>query len=103
MTSSPSLRDQVRFVDTPGARLAVHDSATDGPPVLMLHGGPGCPDYLRPVAGLLASIHRTVTFDQRGVGGSVTLDGRFDIVPTWPTWKPCEAHSGSPAWGAACR
>jgi proline iminopeptidase len=57
----------------------VHDSATDGAPLLMLHGGPGCPDYLQPVADLLAPTHRTVTFDQRGVGASVTLDGRFGI------------------------
>lgn len=41
-----------------------------GETVVLLHGGPGCPDYLQPVAQLLPAHLRVVTFDQRGVGGS---------------------------------
>jgi proline iminopeptidase len=98
MISSPSLRDRVRFVDTPGARLAVHDSATDGEPLVMLHGGPGCPDYLQPVADLLAPTHRTVTFDQRGVGASVTLDGRFGIDAYLADLEAVRSSLGITTW-----
>src|SRR3954463_10905794 len=53
-----------------GARLAVRDTGGAGPVILVLHGGPGCPDYLAPVAAMLPPGVRAVTFDQRGVGGS---------------------------------
>lgn len=49
-----------------------------GKVVLLLHGGPGCPDYLEPVARLLSSRFRAVTFDQRGVGASTAV-GHFGI------------------------
>jgi proline iminopeptidase len=50
--------------------LAVRQYGTTGDVVLLLHGGPGCPDYLEPVARRLGATHRAVTFDQRGVGAS---------------------------------
>ena len=50
--------------------LAVRQYGSTGDVVLLLHGGPGCPDYLEPVAQQLSATHRAVTFDQRGVGAS---------------------------------
>jgi len=44
--------------------------ATDLPPVVLLHGGPGLWDYLGPLAGLLAPLTVVHRFDQRGCGGS---------------------------------
>ena len=41
-----------------------------GPPVVLLHGGPGLWDYLGPVAGLIDDLTVVHRFDQRGCGGS---------------------------------
>lgn len=66
-------------VRAPTACLVVRDYAGGGEPVLLLHGGPGCPDYLGPVAKLLLPYHRVLTFDQRGVSSSATLNGRYQV------------------------
>lgn len=56
-----------------GARLRTW---TTGPaaqrrfPVVMLHGGPGIPDYLAPVAGVIDDLCLVHRYDQRGTGGS---------------------------------
>ena len=47
--------------------------------VLLLHGGPGTPDYLDPVATHLGRRFRAITFDQRGTGQSRALDGSFAL------------------------
>jgi proline iminopeptidase len=39
-------------------------------PVVMVHGGPGVPDYLAPVAGLIGDLCPVHRYDQRGTGGS---------------------------------
>jgi proline iminopeptidase len=47
--------------------------ASTGPPVVLLHGGPGLWDYLEPLANLIDDrvVHR---YDQRGCGGSDPSD-----------------------------
>jgi proline iminopeptidase len=65
---------------TPTAELVGHDYAGEGDPIVMLHGGPGVPDYLGAVAALLAPRHRVITFDQRGVGASVVRTGGYSIA-----------------------
>jgi pimeloyl-ACP methyl ester carboxylesterase len=50
----------------------------DGPPLLMLHGGPGLSDYLTILAGETAGF-RAVRYQQRGIGPS-TLDGPFTVI-----------------------
>lgn len=63
---------ETRSFDVPsnGATIAVRTQGDSGQAVVLLHGGPGCPDYLQPVAQRLPGHLRAVTFDQRGVGGS---------------------------------
>ncbi|QFY06392.1 alpha/beta fold hydrolase [Nonomuraea phyllanthi] len=39
-------------------------------PVVTLHGGPGVPDYLAPVAGAVDDLCLVHRYDQRGTGGS---------------------------------
>ncbi|MYY86020.1 alpha/beta fold hydrolase [Streptomyces sp. SID335] len=41
------------------------------PPVVLLHGGPGLPDYLGDVAGMVADLAPVYRYDQRGAGRSV--------------------------------
>ncbi len=48
--------------------------------VILLHGGPGVPDYLGDVAMLLSSCFRAVTFDQRGTGQSEATDRSYSVA-----------------------
>lgn len=48
-------------------------------PILMCCGGPGCCDYLKPVADMLDDEYRVIRFEQRGCGRS-TPDGQYDLA-----------------------
>lgn len=50
----------------------------DGPPVLVLHGGPGMSDYTAPLADEIADGFRVLRYQQRGLAPSVT-SGPFSI------------------------
>lgn len=49
-----------------------------GQPVVFFNGGPGCDDYLQPVADLLMDRCRVIRFEPRGCGRS-SWDGRYDV------------------------
>ena len=86
-------------VSSTGARLVVRDTGGAGPVILLLHGGPGCPDYLAPVAAILPPGVRAVTFDQRGVGGS-TCAGDYrveDYVADIDAVRPPRRRPAAPA------
>lgn len=53
-----------------GCQLAVRTSGSGADVVLLLHGGPGWPDYLGSLVKRLAGTRRVVRFDQRGCGAS---------------------------------
>jgi proline iminopeptidase len=57
------------FVDSEGAKLW---SITQGQgcPVMLCNGGPGCCDYLAPVAAMIDDIAQVIRFEQRGCGRS---------------------------------
>jgi Predicted hydrolases or acyltransferases (alpha/beta hydrolase superfamily) len=67
------------FVEAPGALLAVQQSREDGEPLLLLHGGPGVPDYMQTTTAPILPELRCISFDQRGVGESACRDGRFEL------------------------
>jgi proline iminopeptidase len=48
-------------------------------PVVMVHGGPGVPDYLAPVAGIIDDLCLVHRYDQRGTGGS-SWEGEHTIA-----------------------
>lgn len=65
-----------------GVRLATWTAGqrSDGnPSLVMVHGGPGLPDYLGPVAAAVADLCRVHRYDQRGTGGS-PWDGEHTIA-----------------------
>ena len=66
-----------RHVLSNGARLWTVSSGT-GTPVLVFNGGPGCDDYLGPVARLLHDEVQVVRFEPRGCGRS-DWDGNYGL------------------------
>jgi len=51
------------------ATIRIREYGTSGPPVLVLHGGPGAPGYMAPVARGLADSFRVLEPLQRASGG----------------------------------
>jgi proline iminopeptidase len=66
------------FVEVNGCRTwtAVEGS---GPPVLLLHGGPGLYDYLGPIATMLSDRYTVYRYDQRG-GGRTERARPYDLA-----------------------
>ncbi len=87
-----TVADRVR---APGASLAVYDHGGEGDAVLLLHGDPGVPDYLEPVAEMLVPFGlRPVRFDQRGSGGSLSTDLRFGPLDHVADVEAVRSHVG---------
>ena len=76
MSSSPAEQAQVHTA-TSQLTVFIHQGA--GKTILLLHGGPGVPDYLEPVAAMLAPRYRVARYDQRGVGKSLALNGSYAL------------------------
>lgn len=66
-----------RFVTSGEARLWTTATGS-GTPLVLFNGGPGCDDYLGPVAALIADRCRVVRFEPRGCGRS-SWDGQYDL------------------------
>ena len=65
-----------------GAQLRTWIAGSTNPqrlPVVMVHGGPGVPDYLGPVAGIIDDLCPVYRYDQRGTGGS-PWEGKHTIA-----------------------
>jgi len=71
------LPDGEHFINTGKARLWTTVSG-QGVPLLLFNGGPGCDDYLEPVAAMLAPACRVIRFEPRGCGRS-DWDGHYDL------------------------
>ena len=67
-------------VESPGAVLSVQQSRDDAEPLLLVHGGPGVPDYMQASTAPMLPEFRCISFDQRGVGESTCLDGRYELA-----------------------
>ena len=57
------------FIDSNGARIWTVQTG-QGFPVMLCNGGPGCCDYLEPVARMLDDAAKVIRFEQRGCGRS---------------------------------
>ena len=66
-----------RYVRSGGARLWTCSSGA-GTPFLMFNGGPGCDDYLAPVAAMVEDICQVIRFEPRGCGRS-DWDGNYEV------------------------
>src|SRR5262245_21064596 len=72
-----ALASEERIVLSAGARLWSIISGS-GTPCVFLNGGPGCDDYLEPVAQLIDDTCRIVRFEPRGCGRS-DWDRKYDL------------------------
>ena len=61
--------DRENFVDSNGVRLWTVQTG-QGFPVMLCNGGPGCCDYLQPVARMLDDMAQVIRFEERGCGRS---------------------------------
>ena len=66
-----------RYVTSGRARLWSTASGR-GTPLLTFNGGPGCDDYLGPVAEMIDDLCEVIRFEPRGCGRS-DWDGNYDI------------------------
>ena len=74
----PEPRPRVeRYVGSGTARLWSCASGA-GTPLLMFNGGPGCDDYLAPVAAMIDDLCRVIRFEPRGCGRS-DWAGNYDL------------------------
>ncbi|MBX3010153.1 MAG: alpha/beta hydrolase, partial [Caldilineaceae bacterium] len=69
--------NEERFILSDGANLWTITSGS-GVPVLIFNGGPGCDDYLGPVADLISGRCQVVRFEPRGCGRS-DWDGNYGL------------------------
>lgn len=58
------------MTDTARIHWRALGDSTRRPPVILLHGGPGLPDYLGEVARMIADLAPVYRYDQRGTGRS---------------------------------
>lgn len=58
------------FVTSDGLKIWTISTGAGRPAVMLCSGGPGCCDYLAPLAAMLDDAHRVVRFEQRGCGRS---------------------------------
>lgn len=85
-----------RLIDIDGARLWVAESGS-GVPVMLSNGGPGCCDYLEPVAAMIDDRALVYRWEQRGCGRS-SADGPFDLETTLSDLDGLRETLGQERW-----
>ena len=86
------------LVESPGALLTVRQSRRDGVPLLLLHGGPGVPDYMQTTTAPILPGFRCISFDQRGVGESVCRDRRYELSAYLGDIESIRSEMGFTSW-----
>lgn len=66
-------------ISTATAQLSVTEWSIEGEPIILLHGGPGVPDYLEPVAEILKYDFHVISYDQRGAGDSEVFNASYSV------------------------
>jgi proline iminopeptidase len=79
-----------------GARLWVVEQGA-GFPMMLCNGGPGCCDYLGPVAQMVADIAHVYRFEPRGCGRS-SQGGPYDLQTTLADLEAIRASLGHQQW-----
>ena len=84
------------FVQSAGAKIWTISQGT-GIPVVLCNGGPGCCDYLKPVARMIDDLSLVIRFEQRGCGRSDQL-GPYDIGTCIEDLESIRKYYQIPRW-----
>lgn len=84
------------FVDTNGVKLWTVSEGT-GMPIVLCSGGPGCCDYLAPVAAMVHDVAQAIRFEQRGCGRSMHAPP-YTIATCIEDLEAIRAHYGIDRW-----
>jgi proline iminopeptidase len=68
-----------------------------GVPFLLCNGGPGCCDYLGPVAAMITDVAKVIRFEQRGCGRSEAV-GPYDLETCLADLESIREHYGIDQW-----
>ncbi|HEY1014544.1 MAG TPA: alpha/beta hydrolase [Herpetosiphonaceae bacterium] len=71
-----------------------------GPPLVLCPGGPGCPDYLGPVAALIDDVATVIRYDPPGCGRSAPLPA-YSIDSCLAALELIRLHHGLERWTVA--
>lgn len=93
MSSSAETEERI---DVGSAALWVASSGT-GPDLLLCSGGPGCCDYLEPVASMIDDLCRVWRFDARGCGRS-DPSPPYDLETSIADLDVIRAEAGAERW-----
>jgi proline iminopeptidase len=85
-----------QFVQSGGSRLWTITQGT-GNPVVLCSGGPGCCDYLAPVAAMLDDLAQVIRFEGRGCGRSDALPP-YTIETCLADLEAVRQHYGIERW-----
>lgn len=84
------------FVGQAGRRLWTIRQGS-GVPVMLCNGGPGCADYLQPVADMLVDRAMVLRFEQRGCGRSDAAPS-YDVKTCLDDLEQIRQHYGLERW-----
>jgi proline iminopeptidase len=85
-----------RFVNNEGAQLWTL-SEGQGMPIVLCNGGPGCCDYLAPVAAMLDDLAQVIRFEPRGCGRSDALPP-YTVETCLADLEAVRQHYGIERW-----
>jgi len=88
--------EKEHFARINGTTLRIAESGA-GPPVLLLPGGPGCCDYLAPVAAQIDTMTHVYRMEPRGCGKS-DANGPFDVATTLTDMDALRVQLGIERW-----
>lgn len=84
------------FLEIDGQQLRAREQGR-GTPILLTPGGPGCCDYLAPVAELIDDAARVIRWEPRGCGESVS-PGPYDVETTVADMDEMRQQYGFEKW-----
>lgn len=84
------------FLQSDGARLWPTANGV-GLPLLLCSGGPGCCDYLAPVAAMLDDLAQVIRFEARGCGRSDAA-ASYDVAGAVRDLEAVREHYGHERW-----
>ena len=88
------------FTTADDARLWFTTSGPPGDALLLCNGGPGCSDYLAPVAAMVDDALHAIRFEQRGCGQS-QRKGPYTLTSAVTDLEQLRGHLGIARWRIA--